>query len=202
MTDQLPLALGSTKTKVHTVADIVALAGRALEARFSSVWVEGEVSNLRIPASGHLYFTLKDDSAQLQAVLFRSDARRLRFRIEDGQSIRCRGRLSIYEAQGKFQLLVDTAEPVGRGALQVAFEQLKAKLKREVNRFLDFHELARLALAQHWTKRTEQERKEFVDILRALIERSYLKQLRSNLKYKISYRSESVRGAWPPSSTG
>jgi len=131
VTDQLPLDLEPPQPKVHSVSEIVALAGRTLEARFASIWVEGEVSNLRIPTSGHLYFTLKDEDAQLQAVLFRGGARRLRFRIEDGQHLRCHGRLSIYEAQGRFQMLVDGAEPVGKGALQLAFEQLKAKLQEE-----------------------------------------------------------------------
>ena len=131
VSDQLSLELGPPQPKTHTVSEIVALAARALEARFASLWVEGEVSNLRMPASGHVYFTLKDESAQLQAVMFAGAARRLRFRIEDGMRLRCRGRLSIYEAQGKFQLLVDAAEPAGAGALQIAFEQLKARLQAE-----------------------------------------------------------------------
>jgi exodeoxyribonuclease VII large subunit len=131
MSDQLSFELGPVQPRTHTVSEVVALAARALEARFASLWVEGEVSNLRIPASGHVYFTLKDEAAQLQAVMFAGAARRLRFRIEDGLSLRCRGRLSIYEAQGKFQILVDAAEPAGVGALQLAFEQLKARLAAE-----------------------------------------------------------------------
>ena len=123
--------LRAAQDRIYSVSDAVALAARALEARFASLWVEGEVSNLKTPASGHLYFTLKDESAQLQAVLFRNEARRLRFRIEDGLHIRCRGGLTIYQAQGRFQLLVATAEPVGLGALQLAFEQLKSRLAAE-----------------------------------------------------------------------
>lgn len=115
--------------KVFRVSEIVRLAGRHLESRFADVWIEGEVSNLRTP--GHVYFTLKDAEAQLPAVLWKSDAARLRFRLVDGLQIRARGRLSIYDAQGKFQLYVETVEPAGLGALQLAFEQLKRKLEDE-----------------------------------------------------------------------
>ena len=114
-----------------TVSQLVRQASRQLEAKFGEVWVEGEVSNLSRPRSGHLYFTLKDDKAQLSVVMFRGHAGRLRFRIEDGQLLRCRGRLGIYDAQGRFQLTAEAAEPTGVGALQLAFEQLKAQLNKE-----------------------------------------------------------------------
>jgi exodeoxyribonuclease VII large subunit len=124
-------ASGTSEPRVFSVSEVVRAAARMLEARFPSVWVEGEISNLSQPRSGHVYFTLKDDSAQLPAVMFRAQAQRLRFRLEDGQKLRARGRLSIYDGQGKFQLYADDLEPVGLGALQLAFEQLKERLGAE-----------------------------------------------------------------------
>ncbi|MBK8481191.1 MAG: exodeoxyribonuclease VII large subunit [Proteobacteria bacterium] len=116
---------------VYPVSQLVRLAARCVEASFALVWVEGEVSNLRRPSSGHCYFTLKDAQAQLALVMFRSAAQQLKFRLEDGQQLRCRGRLTIYEGYGRFQLTADHAEPVGLGALQLAFEQLRRKLEAE-----------------------------------------------------------------------
>jgi exodeoxyribonuclease VII large subunit len=95
------------------------------------VLVKGEVSNLKSPSSGHLYFTLKDADACLDAVLFRTEARRLRFAVQNGLSLVARGRLALYEPQGRYQLVCDTVEPLGAGALQIAFEQLKERLQRE-----------------------------------------------------------------------
>ena len=95
------------------------------------VWVEGEVSNCRPHTSGHVYFTIKDDGATLRAVLFRGQARLLRFRLADGQRVVCRGRLEVYAARGDYQLIVEAVEPKGAGALAVAFEQLKARLAAE-----------------------------------------------------------------------
>lgn len=115
--------------RVYRVSELVRLASRALESRFATVWVEGEVSNLRAP--GHLYFTLKDAEAQLGVVLFRAEALRLKFRLTDGLKLRVRGRLTIYDQQGKFQLQADFAEPAGLGALQLQFEQLKRRLEAE-----------------------------------------------------------------------
>jgi exodeoxyribonuclease VII large subunit len=117
--------------KTYSVSDLVRAVARTVEARFSLVWVEGEVSNLSAPRSGHLYFTLKDSEAQLPSVMFRSQAERLKFQPHDGLVVRARGKLSIFEAQGKFQLYVDALEPAGLGALQLAFEQLKEKLAKE-----------------------------------------------------------------------
>jgi exodeoxyribonuclease VII large subunit len=115
----------------YTVSQLVQLASRTLEARLGEVWVEGEVSNLRQPGSGHLYFTLKDAKAQLAVVIFRSAASRLKFALEDGIKLRCRGRLGIYDAQGRFQLTADAAEPAGLGAQQLALAQLKRRLEAE-----------------------------------------------------------------------
>lgn len=124
-------AAAPVEAPVYPVSQLVRLAARAIEERFAQVWVEGEVSNLRRPSSGHCYFTLKDAQAQLPVVMFRSAAQQLKFRLEDGQQLRCRGRLTIYEGYGRFQLTADHAEPVGLGALQLAFEQLRRKLEAE-----------------------------------------------------------------------
>ena len=105
-----------------------------LEESFESVWVEGEVSNLRRPASGHTYFTLKDSSSQIRAVIFRSALPRKaggRFDLEEGMGIICRARLTVYQPRGEYQLIVEVVEPRGVGALQKAFEQLKARLAAE-----------------------------------------------------------------------
>jgi exodeoxyribonuclease VII large subunit len=122
---------GPASRLVLTVSDLTALLRSHLEAAFSDVWVEGEVSNLRVPSSGHAYFTLKDTNSQLRGVLFRSAGRALRFALQDGMHLVCRGRLSVYEPRGEYQLIVEYAEPKGVGALQVAFEQLKVRLAAE-----------------------------------------------------------------------
>jgi exodeoxyribonuclease VII large subunit len=116
---------------VLTVTELTREIKSLLEARFSEVWVEGEISNLRIPPSGHLYFTLKDDSSQIRGVLFRTQARSLRFIPEDGLHVIGRGRVSLYEKRGDYQLILETMEPKGIGALQLAFLQLKDKLEKE-----------------------------------------------------------------------
>ncbi len=110
-----------------------------LEAGFVLLWVEGEVSNLRRPASGHVYFTLKDEKSQIRAVIFRSPFasktpfpnHRPVFDLEEGMSTICRARVSVYQPRGEYQLIVDTVEPKGIGALQMAFEQLKNRLEKE-----------------------------------------------------------------------
>ncbi|MBN1545653.1 MAG: exodeoxyribonuclease VII large subunit, partial [Syntrophaceae bacterium] len=110
-----------------------------LEGNFYQVWVEGEISNLRRPASGHIYFTLKDDQAQIRAVWFKPfpgtrvnlSSRRSAFELEEGLSVVCRGRISVYASRGEYQIIIDTIEPKGTGALQKAFEQLKARLEQE-----------------------------------------------------------------------
>ncbi|OGP86814.1 MAG: exodeoxyribonuclease VII large subunit [Deltaproteobacteria bacterium RBG_16_48_10] len=116
---------------ILTVTELTQEIKNLLEERFSEVWVEGEISNLRIPPSGHLYFTLKDDFSQIRAVLFRMQARSLRFLPEDGLQVLCRGRVSLYEKRGDYQLILESMEPKGIGALQLAFLQLKEKLEKE-----------------------------------------------------------------------
>ena len=117
--------------EILTVSELTRQIQDVLEATFDQLWVEGEVSNLRRPASGHLYFTLKDEESQIRAVLFRPAARALKFDLEDGMHILCRARMNVYKPRGEYQLILDYAEPRGVGALQIAFEQLKAKLQAE-----------------------------------------------------------------------
>jgi exodeoxyribonuclease VII large subunit len=114
-----------------TVGELTARLKTLVETGIGSVEVEGQVSNHRPHPSGHLYFTLKDERAQIRAVMFRSDARRLTFRLEDGQHIVARGRLSVYEVRGEYQIICDRLAPHGLGALQLAFEQLKKRLAAE-----------------------------------------------------------------------
>ncbi len=117
--------------EILTVRELTERIQLVLESSFDSLWVEGEISNLRKPASGHLYFTLRDEQAQIRAVVFRPVHRTMRFEIQDGMHIVCRGRLSVYKPRGEYQIIIEVAEPKGIGALQVAFEQLKARLEKE-----------------------------------------------------------------------
>jgi exodeoxyribonuclease VII large subunit len=117
--------------RIWRVADLVSAVRTAVERGYNDVWVEGEISNFRPSESGHLYFTLKDGDAQLRIVMFRSQARLLRFRPESGMQVIARGRVTIYDARGELQLSAEFLEPVGAGALQLAFEQLKAMLAQE-----------------------------------------------------------------------
>lgn len=117
--------------RIFSVTELTREIKAVLEGRFPQVLVKGEVSNLRVPSSGHLYFTLKDEGACLDAVLFSKDARRLRFQVRNGLSLVARGRLALYEPKGGYQLVCEAVEPLGAGALQIAFEQLKEKLQKE-----------------------------------------------------------------------
>ncbi|HUM15053.1 MAG TPA: exodeoxyribonuclease VII large subunit [Candidatus Nitrosotalea sp.] len=116
---------------VCTVSELALRIKASLEDQFPAVWVEGEISNLRTPSSGHAYFTLKDDGAQLRCVLFRGRGRRVAFQPEDGMQVLAFGGLDVYLARGEYQLVVELLEPKGVGALQLAFEQLKRKLEAE-----------------------------------------------------------------------
>lgn len=116
---------------VLTVTRLTSLLRDLLEENFDQVWVEGEVSNVALPSSGHIYFTLKDSSAMMRCVMFKSSAKALRFRIEDGMSLIIRGRLTIYDQRGEYQLVCEYIEPRGEGALQLAFNQLKDRLAKE-----------------------------------------------------------------------
>jgi exodeoxyribonuclease VII large subunit len=129
--DQLGLGFTPPERRTWTVRDLVAAVRTQLEREYTDTWVEGEISNFRGHDSGHLYFTLKDETAQIRVVMFRSSAKLLRFRPENGMHIVARGRVTIYEDRGELQISAEYLEPKGAGALQVAFEQLKAKLEAE-----------------------------------------------------------------------
>ena len=123
---------GTAETsKVVSVSDITRQIKQSLEQRFARVWVQGEVSNFKRHTSGHLYFTLKDAAAQLRCICLRQQARYLKFQPEDGLQVTARGRVSVYEPRGEYQLYVEFLEPQGVGALQLAFEQLKQRLIAE-----------------------------------------------------------------------
>ncbi len=122
---------GTGQAQVFTVSGLTSLIRGMLESRFPFVSVAGEISNLRRPRSGHIYFTLKDDNAQIRAVLFRMQQRYLERQPADGQMVVCRGRITVYEPRGDYQLIVDALDYHGAGVLQLAFEELKKKLAAE-----------------------------------------------------------------------
>ena len=116
---------------ILTVTQLTHQIKGILEGSFPDIWVEGELSNLHVPKSGHTYFTLKDEQSQVRAVLFRSSQRFLKFTLRQGMQVICRGRVSVYEPRGEYQLILEYIEPKGKGALQQAYEDLKAKLEKE-----------------------------------------------------------------------
>ena len=129
--DQLGFSFKPLDRRIWTVRDLVAAVRTHVEREYGDAWVEGEISNFRAHDSGHLYFTLKDSHSQIRAVMFRSQARLLRFRPENGMQVVLRGRVTVYEDRGELQISAEYLEPKGAGALQIAFEQLKAKLEAE-----------------------------------------------------------------------
>jgi exodeoxyribonuclease VII large subunit len=124
--DRLPL-----DRQVFTVSELTSQIKEILEGTFVGIWVEGEISNLRRPSSGHMYLTLKDEATQVSAVMFRSSNRDLRFTPKDGLAVIVYGRVSVYERRGEYQIAVEYMEPKGIGALQLAYEQLKERLAQE-----------------------------------------------------------------------
>ncbi|MCU7851499.1 MAG: exodeoxyribonuclease VII large subunit [Candidatus Thiodiazotropha sp. (ex Monitilora ramsayi)] len=121
----------SPQRDIYSVSRLVRETRAVLEGSFPLLWISGEISNLAQPASGHIYFSLKDEVAQVRCAMFRMKRQRLRFRPENGQQVLIRARISLYEARGEFQLIVEHMEPSGEGALRLAFEQLKEKLAAE-----------------------------------------------------------------------
>ena len=119
------------KRKIYSVSELNAEIKALLEESYPFVWLSGEISNFRIPASGHFYFSLKDATSQISAVMFRGQQRKLKFEPEDGMSVTGMGRISVYEPRGTYQIILEYLEPSGIGALQVAFEQLKNRLADE-----------------------------------------------------------------------
>ena len=117
--------------KIYSVSELNANVKALLEESFPFIWIFGEISDFRIPASGHFYFTLKDDVSQINAVMFRGQQRNLKFEPEDGMSVTGMGRISVYEPRGTYQIILEYLEPSGIGALQIAFEKLKKHLAQE-----------------------------------------------------------------------
>jgi len=117
--------------RVLSVRELTAQIKQILESSFPDVWVAGEISNLSRPRSGHCYLTLKDEQAQLPAVIWRSTARRIRFELSDGLEVVCRGRVEVYAPHGRYQLIIQEVQPRGIGALDLALRQLREKLARE-----------------------------------------------------------------------
>ncbi len=117
--------------KIYTVSELNRQSRLALESRFPSVWVEGEISNFKHHTSGHMYLTLKDESSQISAAFFSQYQRGLKFQLKDGLKVLAFCRVSIYEARGQYQLYIERVEPQGVGALQLAFQQLKERLAKE-----------------------------------------------------------------------
>lgn len=121
----------SDQPAVLSVSQLTALVKGTLEQLFSDVWVSGEISEVSRPQSGHIYFTLKDEGAQIRGVLWRGAAQKIRFQLEEGQQVICRGGIDVYPPRGSYQLVVRQVEPQGQGALQIAFRQLQERLAKE-----------------------------------------------------------------------
>ncbi|MDR4497319.1 MAG: exodeoxyribonuclease VII large subunit [Candidatus Scalindua sp.] len=117
--------------KLFTVSEITSKIRKSLEHEFPYTGIVGEISNLRVPSSGHVYLTLKDKGAQIQAVIFKNSARKIKFELKDGMEVIAFGSITVYEPRGQYQLIIDDLEPKGIGALQLAFQQLKEKLEKE-----------------------------------------------------------------------
>ena len=128
--DQDPPKPGPTRT-IYSVGELNAKIRDLLENELMNVWVEGEISNARVWNTGHMYFTLKDSGSQIKAVMFRSALRYLKFKAEDGLKVVARGKVSVYDPKGEYQIICEHLEPKGLGALQQAFEQLKKKLQAQ-----------------------------------------------------------------------
>lgn len=120
-----------TAVKIYKVSEITKDIRSLLESRFSAVWIEGEVSNYKRHSSGHIYLTLKDETAQISAVFFANSNQYLKFELKDGLQVICIGRISVYDQRGQYQIVVQRMEPKGLGALQLAFSQLKERLEKE-----------------------------------------------------------------------
>ena len=120
-----------TTPQIYSVSEITGDVKSILESAFDSIWIEGEISNLRIPGSQHAYFILKDDRSQIRCVLFKGFRAGLKFQPDDGDHVLLFGRVTVYESRGDYQVIVEHIEPKGLGALQKAFEKLKARLMQE-----------------------------------------------------------------------
>ncbi len=131
MNPEFPFLTTLTTRKIFSVSELTGQVAELLEAHFGTVFVEGEITNLRIPASGHLYMSIKDSKAQIRGIMFRRQVRLLDFTPENGMTVICRGHLDFYDARGDLQMVIDAMEPSGRGAYRMALERLKKKLSEE-----------------------------------------------------------------------
>ncbi len=131
MTENGSFGGGLESKKFFTITEVTKLIKSSIEDNFAGIWLSGEVSNVRKPSSGHIYLTLKDKNAQLQAVIFRSVGNRIKFDLKDGTEVLVYGSITVYEPRGQYQIIVESVEPKGVGALQLAFQQLKSKLQKE-----------------------------------------------------------------------
>jgi exodeoxyribonuclease VII large subunit len=131
MSTRLPTTTTSSTPQALTVTQLTTQLKGVVENNFADVWVAGEISNFSRPQSGHCYLTLKDDNAQLRAVIWRGTASRLKFDVHDGLEVICRGRLDVYPPRGSYQLVIEQLQPQGIGALELAFRELREKLGRE-----------------------------------------------------------------------
>lgn len=129
--ENLPISEASKTESIMSVEQLNKRIRGAIESQFFQVWVKGELSNFKAHSSGHFYFSLKDAQSQIKAVMFKGYNAKLKFRPQDGLEVLLRGKVTVYEPRGEYQIVCDTMEPVGAGALQKAFEQLKDKLKKE-----------------------------------------------------------------------
>lgn len=123
--------LPSQSPAIFTVSRLNQTVRLLLEHEMGQVWISGEISNFTQPASGHWYFTLKDDTAQVRCAMFRNSNRRVTFRPQHGQQVLVRANITLYEPRGDYQIIVESMQPVGEGLLQLKYEQLKAKLQAE-----------------------------------------------------------------------
>ena len=128
---EVPVSKASSQAVVLSVEQLNREIRNLIEGQLSLVWVQGEISNFKAHTSGHFYLSLKDAKSQIRAVMFRGYNSRLRFKPKDGMEVIARGRITVYEPRGDYQIALETMEPVGAGALQKAFEQLKEKLRNE-----------------------------------------------------------------------
>ncbi|MBA3028084.1 MAG: exodeoxyribonuclease VII large subunit [Desulfobacteraceae bacterium] len=131
MVKTTPSTLSSLERRIYTVSELTTSIKVLLESEFPFIWISGEVSNFRKPSSGHYYFTLKDENAQIASVMFRNQNRGVHFELEDGLHIMGLGRISVYEPRGTYQIILEYLEPKGIGALQIAYEQLRDRLKKD-----------------------------------------------------------------------
>ena len=116
---------------IYSVTELTSEIKRFIEEKYPFIWIYGEISNLTVPFSGHLYFTLKDESARINALIFKGQYKNLKFNPENGMSVIGFGRLGVYESKGTYQIIFEYLEPKGIGSLQIAYEQLKAKLSAQ-----------------------------------------------------------------------